>query len=128
MSSSGTPLKPKPAPGGDQDNAPGGSDRLPAADTVAAGHQNRCSLQDLRLGGVGVVVGVKATQDAAKRLADIGFIPGIRVEMLRPGKPCIVRVNGTCLGVGVQFQESILLTLLDVLPKRGQRQGSDPYA
>jgi len=66
-------------------------------------------LGSLRGGDVATIAGVDSSQLAAKRLADMGFIPGVQVEMLRPGKPCLVRVNGICLGLGLGHQESILL-------------------
>ena len=56
-----------------------------------------------------MVVGIRADAASAKRLADIGFVPGTRVEMVRRGSPCIVRVNGTGVGLGAAHQRSILL-------------------
>lgn len=41
----------------------------------------------------------------------MGFVRGASVEMIRPGKPCIVKINGICVGLGKQHQESILLDL-----------------
>jgi Fe2+ transport system protein FeoA len=69
-------------------------------------------LGQLRSGDVATVTGLDSTRLAAKRLADMGFIPGVKVEMLRSGTPCLVRVNGICLGLGAGHQESILLSAL----------------
>jgi len=69
-------------------------------------------LGQLRSGDVATVGGLDSSQLAAKRLADLGFIPGVQIEMLRPGRPCLVRVNGSCLGLGRSHQESIVLSAL----------------
>ena len=65
----------------------------------------------LQTGEFGVVDSISGQRSCAKRLADIGFVPGARIEMLRSGDPCIVRlhVDGTCVGLGGGHQESILL-------------------
>ena len=67
------------------------------------------SLWGLRTGDVGIVERIADNRGAAKRLADMGFIRGARLEMVRPGAPCIVRIDGTCLGLGQAHQASILL-------------------
>ena len=68
-------------------------------------------LPSLRVGESGVVDSVSGLRSCAKRLADIGFVPGAMIEMLRSGDPCIVRlhVDGTCVGLGGGHQESINL-------------------
>ena len=66
-------------------------------------------LPSLRPGEVGMVKRVVATNGAAKRLADLGFVRGARLEMVRPGVPCIVRINETCVGLGRDHQTSIEL-------------------
>jgi len=62
---------------------------------------------------VGTVDTVEATRATAKRLADMGFVRGATVEMLRPGKPCLVRIGRTCVGLGLEHQGSILLRTLE---------------
>jgi len=56
---------------------------------------------------VAIVVGIVAEEIAAKRLADLGFVPGVRVEMVRKGNPCIVRLDGTRIGLGTTLQRAI---------------------
>jgi len=66
-------------------------------------------LRELRSGEVAFVERVQANEASAKRLADMGFIHGARLEMLRPGRPCIIRVEDTYVGLGEPFQRSILI-------------------
>jgi Fe2+ transport system protein FeoA len=65
------------------------------------------ALHELPLGGVARVKAVEVAQNAAKRLADMGFVRGAVVEMIRPGRPCLVRIGGTYVGLGVEHQRSI---------------------
>jgi Fe2+ transport system protein FeoA len=51
------------------------------------------------------------SQNEAKRLADMGFVTGVRVEMVRIGEPCIVRLNGTLVGLGVAHQRVIRVVI-----------------
>ena len=67
------------------------------------------NLQYLKAGDIGVIECVTAAEGAAKRLADLGFIRGSQLEMVRPGSPCIVRLAGTCVGLGNAHQASIQL-------------------
>ena len=46
----------------------------------------------------------------ARRLAEIGFIPGASVEMLRGGDPCIVRLDCSRLSLGAALQHEVLVT------------------
>lgn len=69
--------------------------------------QTSVPLSALRAGDTALVVGITAEQMAAKRLADLGFVPGVRIELIRRGAPCIVRIEGTRIGLGTQLQESI---------------------
>jgi Fe2+ transport system protein FeoA len=66
-------------------------------------------LFNLRRGESSCVRGIEADTHMAKRLADLGFIGGARVEMLRPGKPCLVRVNGSNVGLGWGHQARIVV-------------------
>ena len=115
-----------PTTGSDDEPADAGSDRSPGPTTGTTGHEGRCRLRSLRTREVAVVAGVEATQIAAKRLADMGFTPGVRVEMLRPGRPCLVRLNGTCMGVGAHYQKSILLTIVETRAERDERRSPTP--
>ncbi len=67
------------------------------------------SLLALNAGESGTVFGITGTQLASKRLADMGFVRGARLEMVRPGRPCIVRIDGACVGLGAAHQASIEL-------------------
>lgn len=62
-------------------------------------------------GDVAIVDRITASEHAAKRLADLGFVRGARLEMVRAGIPCIVRVSGICVGLGQAHQMSIQLSL-----------------
>lgn len=64
-------------------------------------------LRDVGAGEKVIVAGVAVSQNEAKRLADMGFVTGVRVEMVRTGEPCIVRLNGTLVGLGVANQRVI---------------------
>lgn len=68
-------------------------------------------LWNLQAGETSAIESIQSTQTTTKRLADMGFVRGASVEMIRPGKPCIVKINGVCVGLGKQHQESILLNL-----------------
>lgn len=61
----------------------------------------------LKVGDAGTVLGVSNSAGCAKRLADMGFVRGAKVEMVRPGSTCIVRVGGVCVGLGAAHQECI---------------------
>jgi len=69
--------------------------------------QTRTPLHRMRGGQTALVMGITAEPPAAKRLADLGFVPGVRIEMVRRGSPCIVRIDGTRIGLGTQLQRSI---------------------
>ena len=68
------------------------------------------TLSVLRAGDVGTIAEIDASQDMAKRLADIGFVRDARVEMLRSGTPCLVRIGPPCVGLGRANQRCILLS------------------
>ena len=67
------------------------------------------TLLGLRAGETSTIVGVMAAQTSAKRLADMGFVSGAGIEMIRPGNPCLVRIGGTCVGLGTANQKCILI-------------------
>lgn len=64
-------------------------------------------LSGLKTGEAAAIVSIAASQAAAKRLADMGFVRGAVVEMIRPGRPCLVRIGATCVGLGADHQRSI---------------------
>jgi len=64
-------------------------------------------LSSLKSGEAAAIVSIAASQTSAKRLADMGFVRGALVEMIRTGKPCLVRIGPTCVGLGVDHQRSI---------------------
>lgn len=81
------------------------------ADTADLRSQPARRLADLRAGESAYICGVEADPRIAKRLADLGFIGGTHIEMVRPGRPCIVRINGTRVGLGRRYQESVYVDL-----------------
>ena len=66
-------------------------------------------LSQLADGCTAVVDRIAAEEATAKRLADIGFVRGATVTKLRAGKPCLVRIGATCVGLGLPLQKAILL-------------------
>ncbi|RME40506.1 MAG: ferrous iron transport protein A [Planctomycetota bacterium] len=67
------------------------------------------NLRRLRPGEEAVIVGIDEKRSSAKRLADLGFVRGAKLEMLCPGTPCLVKVAGACIGLGAAHQDCILL-------------------
>ncbi|MCC7294204.1 MAG: ferrous iron transport protein A [Phycisphaerales bacterium] len=67
------------------------------------------------------VLAVDGGHPSAKRLADLGFIPGATVEMLHPGTPCIVKLAHARLGLSACLQGSVLLA-----PQSFEAAGSAP--
>ena len=64
-------------------------------------------LSSLKSGEAAAIISIAASQASAKRLADMGFVRGALVEMIRTGKPCVVRIGSTCVGLGADHQRSI---------------------
>lgn len=75
-----------------------------------SGDQRVRTLPSLSAGDAGVIDRINSRQRAAKRLADMGFVRGATLEMVRPGQPCIVRIGGVCVGLGAAHQAAIQLT------------------
>lgn len=71
--------------------------------------KNTIQLAALAEGENGTVVEIAAGEATAKRLADMGFVRGGYVEMIRSGRPCLVRIGPTCIGLGREIQQVILL-------------------
>lgn len=63
----------------------------------------------LQSGERGTIAAISGFQSGSKRLADLGFVRGAQVTMVRQGNPCIVRIDGRCVGLGAGYQESIEL-------------------
>jgi len=70
-------------------------------------------MPNLRAGELGLIAGINGARLSAKRLADLGFVRGARITMIRPGAPCIVRIEGRCVGLGTAHQECIELAPLN---------------
>ncbi len=68
-------------------------------------------LIDLEPGASGLVIGVVGTSGFGKRLADMGFVPGARLELLRRGSPCVVRVGSTFVGLGREHQQEVVVSV-----------------
>jgi ferrous iron transport protein A len=66
-------------------------------ETVETTVQTILPLSLLMTGQVGEVFTVTGSGDHSKRLGELGFRQGARVEMLRPGSPCIVRLDNSRL-------------------------------
>ena len=64
-------------------------------------------LSGMKTGETAAIVSIASSQASAKRLADMGFVRGALVEMIRPGRPCLVRIGSTCVGLGADHQRSI---------------------
>ena len=67
------------------------------------------SLPHLEAGEDATVASIVGMSLSAKRLADMGFVRGAHVTMVRPGAPCLVRIGGRCVGLGMAHQMSIQL-------------------
>ena len=69
----------------------------------------RESVRSLKSGRSSTIVGIAAEHLSAKRLADMGFVTGVRVKMIRRGNPCIVGIGGTFVGLGAANQTCVLV-------------------
>lgn len=67
------------------------------------------TVASLRAGRSARVVGIHAEHLSAKRLADMGFVSGANVRMIRRGNPCIVGIGGTFVGLGAANQRCVLV-------------------
>ena len=75
------------------------------------------ALRTLKAGQAATIARVTGSTAHAKRLADMGFISGARVEMVRPGAPCLVRIGGTWIGLGQEHQQGIYLHVAPLPPE-----------
>jgi Fe2+ transport system protein FeoA len=62
-------------------------------------------------GQVAVLDSLHPSPSRAKRLADMGFIKGARLQMIRGGNPCILRVESTRIGLGRTYQADLEVRL-----------------
>jgi Fe2+ transport system protein FeoA len=67
------------------------------------------TVRSLKAGRSSIIVGIAAEHLSAKRLADMGFIAGANVKMVRRGNPCIVGIGGTFVGLGAANQSCVLV-------------------
>lgn len=72
--------------------------------------QLRHTVRHLRAGHMGIITGIIAEHLSAKRLADMGFVTGARIRMIRSGDPCIVGIGGTFVGLGAGMQDCVLVS------------------
>lgn len=78
---------------------------------VGQPHQDVRTAAQLRAGESGRILAIDTARPSAKRLADMGFIQGASVVMIRPGKPCIIRIGERYVGLGLSLQACIHLAL-----------------
>lgn len=83
---------------------------------VSPSNLPKTSVSSLRSGNVVTVVGIDAEHLSAKRLADMGFVSGVRIRMVRPGDPCIVAIGGTFVGLGRRNQDCVLVSQISEEP------------
>lgn len=84
-----------------------------------AGHTTKLdavTVGGLHPGETTTIVGISGGHTYAKRLADMGFVAGTRIRMIRRGNPCIVRIGGTFVGLGAANQTCVLVER----PTRGE--------
>ncbi len=77
--------------------------------SAAQPHQDVRTVAQLRAGESGIIWAIDATRPSAKRLADMGFVQGANVVMIRPGRPCILRIDERYVGLGLALQACIHL-------------------
>ena len=67
------------------------------------------TLPKLEAGEIGTISSIDGSGVRSKRLADMGFVRGARLTMIRPGEPCLVKLDGRCVGLGLGHQKNIKL-------------------
>ncbi|MCH8149746.1 MAG: FeoA domain-containing protein [Planctomycetes bacterium] len=67
------------------------------------------TLPALEAGELGTIASIDGAGLTSKRLADMGFVRGAHLTMIRPGEPCLVRLGGRCVGLGLGHQNNIQL-------------------
>jgi Fe2+ transport system protein FeoA len=76
---------------------------------VRSKSKDKGTVRSLKAGRSSVIVGIAAEHLSAKRLADMGFVTGASVKMVRRGNPCIVGIGGTFVGLGAANQSCVLV-------------------
>lgn len=66
-------------------------------------------LPQLHQGEKGTIEAIHEQGSLAKRLADMGFVRGVEITMVKPGSPCIVSIEGRNVGLGAAGQRRIQL-------------------
>jgi ferrous iron transport protein A len=74
---------------------------------------NSIPITQLRRGEVAEIAQILGTPEQVRRLEELGLRGGVRLEIVRGGSPCIVRVGGTKLC----FRHDELLRVL-VTPRK----------
>jgi Fe2+ transport system protein FeoA len=72
-------------------------------------------LSEVASGDCATVERITAEEATAKRLADMGFVRGAAVTKVRSGRPCLVRIGTTCVGLGLPLQKTILVAVVDLV-------------
>ena len=57
----------------------------------------------------GVVVDVDGRPDLVVRLEEMGLHAGVRVQMIRPGSPCIVEINHQRFSIRIEDSVTVLV-------------------
>jgi len=65
----------------------------------------------LRAGQAGRVGEVLGTGDLVHRLREMGLYDGAQVQMVRPGSPCIIRLQGQRLGFRMDDLARVMVRL-----------------
>jgi Fe2+ transport system protein FeoA len=73
-------------------------------------------LSMLRAGDLGLIHSVVGGTELVRHLAEIGLQSGTRLEMIRPGTTCILRIDGTKLCVR---GDELLQVMVAPLPPTG---------
>jgi ferrous iron transport protein A len=68
-------------------------------------------LSRLRAGQGGRVGEVRGNVDMVHRLREMGLYDGAQVQMIRPGSPCIIRLQGQRLGFRMDDVAHVLVRL-----------------
>lgn len=66
------------------------------------GRPEACTLNRLKIGESGTVVGIEADRELRRRLMEMGFCQGTQVEVIRRspfGDPIELRLRGYCLSL-----------------------------
>ena len=76
-------------------------------------HVPLAPLSALQIGEIGQVHSIAGTSEFVRRLAELGLSSGARIEMLRPGSTCILRINDAKLCVR---SDELLQVMIAPLP------------